>query len=104
LLNAYQVREIVPTAIETAITLTSRKAAGRLVFTGTAQNLGSTPVVVRLPTGLGSVRIVSLEPGETRSITVKTPLRSAPAKSIRVKVSAPDGTTREYTVRYAGSR
>jgi beta-glucosidase len=93
-----------PTVIDTALSVTSTKVNGKVVLKATATNNGNTNVTLRVDTRFGPMRITSLAPGQTKSVTLRTPLTKIPAASFPVTVTAPDGTAKTTTVKYAGSR
>lgn len=92
------------TVVDAGFTVTSEKVKGKQVLTITAANNGDTSIAVAARTVFGDVRLGTLRAGVSKTITIKTGLPVLPPLTVKLTATAPDGTSKEYTVRYPGSR
>jgi hypothetical protein len=93
-----------PTLIDASFSITSEKVKKSQILTIRATNNGETPIAVTARTILGTVKLGTLAPGATKTQTIDTRLPVLPPFSVKLTATAPDGTSKTYTVRYAGSR
>lgn len=91
------------TAIDAVFTVTSEKVKKNQVLTITATNNGDTPLTLSARTIFGPVKLGTLAAGATKTHTINTKLPVLPPLSVKITATAPDGTSKTYTVKYAGS-
>ena len=89
------------TSVNVTLSLTGVKRNGSIVLTG---NAGNTDVTLTATTRLGDVRLGVLREDAGKTVSIDTHLPRIPAGSIKVKATAPDGTSTTYVVRYTGTR
>lgn len=91
------------TVIDAVFTVTSEKVKKNQVLTITATNNGDTPLTLTARTILGPVKLGTLAAGATKTHTINTKLPVLPPLSVKITATAPDGTSKTYTVKYDGS-
>lgn len=92
------------TVIDAEFTVSSKKVKGSLMLIIAAENLGETSLGLTAETSFGTTELGPLQAGASGTYSIETHRAHLPPMNINVVATAPDGTSRNYTLRYAGSK